>query len=168
MDSSYSKGRGDEFLSHRLLLIALSFLTISSEKNETRTLCLLKHEVAVELAGSKRLSLRTGRMAVVMGAAGGPRVKPLFLPLLYFLTKRGNRLFPLTVDYIANDPDAGGRIPGGFNGAKRRPSEKRSSCLPPDRSSHPSALSFSFCNEIPVIALVFSADKENDNPDASR
>src|SRR6201999_4639104 len=75
--------------------------------------------------------------------------------------KEGIDFFPLTVDY-REYAYAGGRIPGGFIKREGRPSEREiltsRQIDRPIRPMFPEA----FRNETQVIALVFSADKEND------
>ena len=75
--------------------------------------------------------------------------------------KEGIDFFPLTVDY-REYAYAGGRIPGGFIKREGRPSEKEIlTCRQIDRPIRP-LFPDGFRNETQVIALVFSADKEND------
>src|SRR3974390_1048285 len=123
-----------------------------------------KNEVAVELAGGKRLVFETGRMAkqasgaalvttgeTVVLATAGASPDP----------REGIDFFPLTVDY-REYTYAGGRIPGGFIKREGRPSEKEILTARmidrPIRPMFPEGLR----NETQIIALVFSADKEND------
>jgi polyribonucleotide nucleotidyltransferase len=75
--------------------------------------------------------------------------------------REGIDFFPLTVDY-REFTSAGGRIPGGFIKREGRPSEKEIlTCRQIDRPIRP-LFPDGFRNETQVIALVFSADKEND------
>ena len=75
--------------------------------------------------------------------------------------REGIDFFPLTVDY-REYTYAGGRIPGGFIKREGRPSEKEVlTCRQIDRPIRP-LFPDGFRNETQVIALVFSADKEND------
>ena len=75
--------------------------------------------------------------------------------------REGIDFFPLTVDY-REYTYAGGRIPGGFIKREGRPSEKEIlTCRQIDRPIRP-LFPDGFRNETQVIALVFSADKEND------
>src|ERR1700686_3567846 len=124
----------------------------------------MKQTATVELAGGKTLHIETGHLAkqahgsaivrqgdnVVLGtacASPDPRV--------------GIDFFPLTVDY-REYTYAGGRIPGGFIKREGRPSEKEVlTCRQIDRPIRP-LFPDGFRNETQVIALVFSADKEND------
>jgi polyribonucleotide nucleotidyltransferase len=75
--------------------------------------------------------------------------------------KEGTDFFPLTVDYRENTY-AAGKIPGGFFKREGRPTEKEilTSRLI-DRPLRP-LFPEGFNNETQVIALVLSADKEND------
>ena len=75
--------------------------------------------------------------------------------------REGIDFFPLTVDY-REYTYAGGRIPGGFIKREGRPSE--SEILTSRQIDRPIRPLFpeGFRNETQVIALVFSADKEND------
>jgi polyribonucleotide nucleotidyltransferase len=75
--------------------------------------------------------------------------------------REGIDFFPLTVDY-REYTYAGGRIPGGFIKREGRPSEKEIlTCRQIDRPLRP-LFPEGFRNETQLIALVFSADKEND------
>src|SRR5512133_2801082 len=68
---------------------------------------------------------------------------------------------PLTVDY-KEYTYAGGRIPGGFFKREGRPSEKEIlTARQIDRPIRP-LFPEGFRNETQIIALVFSADKQND------
>ncbi len=75
--------------------------------------------------------------------------------------KEGTDFFPLTVDYRENTY-AAGKIPGGFFKREGRPTEKEilTSRLI-DRPLRP-LFPEGFSNETQIIALVLSADKEND------
>jgi polyribonucleotide nucleotidyltransferase len=123
-----------------------------------------KHEVAVELAGGKRLVFETGRMAKqASGAALVTTGETVVLATAVASpdTREGIDFFPLTVDY-REYTYAGGRIPGGFIKREGRPSEKEVlTCRQIDRPIRP-LFPDGFRNETQVIALVFSADKEND------
>ncbi len=124
----------------------------------------MKQEIAVELAGGKRLVFETGRVA--KQASGSALVT--FGDSVVLATavaapepKEGLDFFPLTVDY-REYAYAGGRIPGGFIKREGRPSEKEIlTCRQIDRPIRP-LFPEGFRNETQVIALVFSADKEND------
>ncbi|HLY39849.1 MAG TPA: polyribonucleotide nucleotidyltransferase [Terracidiphilus sp.] len=123
-----------------------------------------KHEVAVELAGGKRLVFETGRMAKqASGAALVTTGESVVLATAVASQEQreGIDFFPLTVDY-REYTYAGGRIPGGFIKREGRPSEKE--ILTSRQIDRPIRPLFpdGFRNETQVIALVFSADKEND------
>jgi polyribonucleotide nucleotidyltransferase len=123
-----------------------------------------KHEVAVELAGGKRLVFETGRMAKqASGAALVTTGETVVLATAVASSepREGIDFFPLTVDY-REFTSAGGRIPGGFIKREGRPTEKEIlTCRQIDRPIRP-LFPDGFRNETQVIALVFSADKEND------
>jgi len=123
-----------------------------------------KHEVAVELAGGKRLVFETGRMAKqASGAALVTTGETVVLATAVASPdpREGIDFFPLTVDY-REYTYAGGRIPGGFIKREGRPSEKEIlTARQIDRPIRP-LFPDGFRNETQVIALVFSADKEND------
>jgi polyribonucleotide nucleotidyltransferase len=123
-----------------------------------------KHEVAVELAGGKRLVFETGRMAKqASGAALVSTGETVVLSTAVASPdpREGIDFFPLTVDY-REYTYAGGRIPGGFIKREGRPSEKE--ILTSRQIDRPIRPLFpdGFRNETQVIALVFSADKDND------
>jgi len=124
----------------------------------------MKHEVAVELTGGKRLVFETGRIAKqASGAAFVTLGESVVLATAVASPdpKEGIDFFPLTVDY-REYAYAGGRIPGGFIKREGRPSEKEIlTCRQIDRPIRP-LFPEGFRNETQVIALVFSADKEND------
>jgi polyribonucleotide nucleotidyltransferase len=123
-----------------------------------------KQEVSVELAGGKRLVFETGRMAKqASGAALVTTGETVVLATAVASpdTREGIDFFPLTVDY-REYTYAGGRIPGGFIKREGRPSEKEIlTCRQIDRPLRP-LFPDGFRNETQLIALVFSADKEND------
>ena len=123
-----------------------------------------KHEVSVDLAGGKRLSFETGRMAKqASGAALVTTGETVVLATAVASPdpREGIDFFPLTVDY-REYTYAGGRIPGGFIKREGRPSEKEIlTARQIDRPIRP-LFPDGFRNETQVIALVFSADKEND------
>jgi len=124
----------------------------------------MKHEVAVELTGGKRLVFETGRIAKqASGAAFVTLGESVVLATAVASPdpKEGIDFFPLTVDY-REYAYAGGRIPGGFIKREGRPSEKEIlTCRQIDRPIRP-LFPEGFRNETQVIALVMSADKEND------
>jgi polyribonucleotide nucleotidyltransferase len=124
----------------------------------------MKQEVTVELAGGKRLTFETGRMAKqASGAALVTQGDNVVLATAVAAPepKEGLDFFPLTVDY-REYTYAGGRIPGGFIKREGRPSERE--VLTSRQIDRPIRPMFpeTFRNETQVIALVFSADKEND------
>src|SRR5438270_1098666 len=124
----------------------------------------MKQTPTVELAGGKTLQIETGHLAkqaqgsaivrqgdnVVLGtacASPDPR--------------EGIDFFPLTVDY-REYTYAGGRIPGGFIKREGRPQERETlTARQIDRPVRP-LFPEGFRNETEVIALVLSADTEND------
>src|SRR5580704_4883334 len=124
----------------------------------------MKQEVSVELAGGKSISFETGKLA--KQAHGSVVVRIGDNVVLATATanpdpREGIDFFPLTVDY-REYTYAGGRIPGGFIKREGRPSEKEIlTCRQIDRPIRP-LFPDGFRNETQVIALVFSADKEND------
>src|ERR1700744_3982617 len=124
----------------------------------------MKQEVSVELAGGKRVHFETGRMA--KQASGAALVTSGDTVVLSTAVaspdpREGIDFFPLTVDY-REYAYAGGRIPGGFIKREGRPSERE--VLTSRQIDRPIRPLFpeGFRNETQVIALVFSADKEND------
>src|SRR5271168_2444848 len=124
----------------------------------------MKHDVTVELAGGKLLHFETGRMAKqASGAALVTQGDSVVLATAVASPepKEGIDFFPLTVDY-REYAYAGGRIPGGFIKREGRPSERE--VLTSRQIDRPIRPLFpeGFRNETQVIALVFSADKEND------
>src|ERR1700746_3769270 len=128
----------------------------------------MKNEVAVELAGGKRLVLRTGPMAKqASGAALVSTGETVVLATAVASPEQreGIDFFPLTVDY-REYTYAGGRIPGGFIKREGRPSEREiltSRMI--DRPVRP-LFAEGFKCETQVIAFVLSADTEND-PDVA-
>ncbi len=124
----------------------------------------MKQDVTVTLAGGKQLTFETGRMAKQASGAAlvtqGDNVV-LATAVASPEPKEGIDFFPLTVDY-REYAYAGGRIPGGFIKREGRPSERE--VLTSRQIDRPVRPLFpeNFRNETQVIALVFSADKEND------
>src|SRR5205807_9168276 len=124
----------------------------------------MKQTATVEHAGVKTLHFETGHLAkqaqgsaivrlgdnVVLGTAcASPN------------PREGIDFLPLTVDY-REYTYAGGRIPGGFIKREGRPSEREVlTCRQIDRPIRP-LFPEGFRNETQVIALVLSADTEND------
>src|SRR5246127_4607466 len=126
----------------------------------------MKQDITVELAGGKRLHFETGRMAKqASGAALVTTGETVVLATAVASPepREGIDFFPLTVDY-REYTYAGGRIPGGFIKREGRPSEQE--ILTSRQIDRPIRPLFpeTFRNETQVIALVFSADKEN-HPD---
>src|SRR6201985_921061 len=124
----------------------------------------MKQDITVELAGGKKLHFETGRMAKqASGAALVTQGESVVLATAVASPepKEGIDFFPLTIDY-REYAYAGGRIPGGFIKREGRPSEREIlTCRQIDRPMRP-LFPEGFRNETQVIALVFSADKEND------
>src|SRR5512146_63031 len=124
----------------------------------------MKQEVSVELSGGKQLTFETGRLAKqAHGAAvvrSGDNVV-LATAVANQEPREGIDFFPLTVDY-REYTYAGGRIPGGFIKREGRPQEREIlTARQIDRPIRP-LFPEGFRNETQVIALVFSADKQND------
>src|SRR6202162_4590764 len=124
----------------------------------------MKHDVSVQLTGGKSLSFETGKLA--RQAHGSVVVRSGDSVVLATAVanpdpREGIDFFPLTVDY-REYTYAGGRIPGGFIKREGRPSEKK--ILTARQIDRPIRPMFpdGFRNETQIIALVFSADKEND------
>src|SRR5246500_3569647 len=128
----------------------------------------MKQEVAVELAGGKRLSFETGNLAKQAHGAAVVRIGDnvvLATGVANPDPREGIDFFPLTVDY-REYTYAGGRIPGGFIKREGRPSEREiltSRMI--DRPIRP-LFAEGFKCETQVIAFVLSADTEND-PDVA-
>jgi len=124
--------------------------------------------VTVSLAGGKTMSFETGKLA--KQAHGAVVVRFGDNAVLATATanpepREGIDFFPLTVDY-REYTYAGGRFPGGFIKREGRMSEKE--VLTSRQIDRPIRPMFAegFKNETQVIALVLSADSEND-PDVS-
>ena len=121
-------------------------------------------KVSVELAGGKQLSIETGKLA--KQAHGAAVVRFGENVVLATATanpepREGIDFFPLTVDY-REYTYAGGRIPGGFIKREGRMSEREIlTCRQIDRPVRP-MFAEGFKCETQVIALVLSADTEND------
>src|SRR5476651_1369692 len=128
----------------------------------------MKHEVAVELTGGKRLVFETGRIAKqASGAAFVTLGETVVLATAVASPdpREGIDFFPLTVDY-REYTYAGGRIPGGFIKREGRPSERETlTSRQIDRPVRP-LFEDGFKCETQVIAFVLSADTEND-PDVA-
>jgi polyribonucleotide nucleotidyltransferase len=120
--------------------------------------------VTVSLAGGKTMSFETGKLA--KQAHGAVVVRFGDNAVLATATanpepREGIDFFPLTVDY-REYTYAGGRFPGGFIKREGRMSEKE--VLTSRQIDRPIRPMFAegFKNETQVIALVLSADSEND------
>jgi polyribonucleotide nucleotidyltransferase len=123
----------------------------------------MTHTVEVDLGGRK-ISLETGRMAkqangAVVVRSGDAAV--LVTACMAEEPRAGAGFFPLTVDY-REYTYAAGKIPGGFIKREGRPSEKEvlTSRLI-DRPIRP-LFPEGFLHETQVIAMVLSADPEQD------
>ncbi|HUN79949.1 MAG TPA: polyribonucleotide nucleotidyltransferase, partial [Phycisphaerae bacterium] len=124
----------------------------------------MKQEVTVTLSGGKSITFETGRIA--KQAHGSVLAKNGDNYVLATATanqepREGIDFFPLTVDY-REYTYAGGRIPGGFIKREGRPSEREvlTSRLI-DRPIRP-LFAEGFRSETQVIAMVQSADSQND------
>ena len=121
-------------------------------------------KVAVELAGGKQLSIETGKIAKQAGGAAVVRFGEnvvLAAATSNPEPREGIDFFPLTVDY-REYTYAGGRFPGGFIKREGRMSERETlTCRQIDRPVRP-MFAEGFKCETQVIALVLSADTEND------
>jgi polyribonucleotide nucleotidyltransferase len=124
----------------------------------------MKQTATVELAGGKTLQFETGHLA--KQAQGSAIVRQgdnvvLGTACCNPEPREGIDFFPLTVDY-REYTYAGGRIPGGFIKREGRPSEREIlTARQIDRPVRP-LFPEGFRNETQVIALVLSADKDND------
>src|SRR5256884_3927149 len=120
------------------------------------------YQVSVEVGG-RALTLETGKIAKQANGAIVARYgDTVILNTACMATKANDKDFlPLTVDYRENTYSAG-KIPGGFFKREGRPTEKEilTSRLidRPLRPPFPEGYNY----ETQVIALVLSADKEND------
>src|SRR3954468_24751716 len=124
----------------------------------------MKREITVDLAGGKQISFETGRLAKQAHGSAVVRMGDnvvLASAVANFEPREGIDFFPLTVDY-REYTYAGGRIPGGFIKREGRPSEREvlTSRLI-DRPIRP-LFAEGFKSETQVIAMVQSADSEND------
>jgi polyribonucleotide nucleotidyltransferase len=128
----------------------------------------MKHVTTVELAGNKTITFETGHLA--KQAHGSCVVRAADNVVLATACanpdpREGIDFFPLTVDY-REYTYAGGRIPGGFIKREGRPTEKEIlTSRQIDRPIRP-LFQEGFRCETQVIALVLSADTEND-PDVA-
>jgi polyribonucleotide nucleotidyltransferase len=134
----------------------------------TKGFPIMKHAITVELAGGKTISFETGHLA--KQAHGSCVVRAADNVVLATACanpdpREGIDFFPLTVDY-REYTYAGGRIPGGFIKREGRPTEKEIlTSRQIDRPIRP-LFQEGFRCETQVIALVLSADTEND-PDVA-
>ena len=125
-------------------------------------------DAVVELAGGKKLTFETGKLAKQAHGASVVRMGDnvvLATAVSNAEPREGIDFFPLTVDY-REYTYAGGRIPGGFIKREGRPSEREiltSRMI--DRPIRP-LFPDGFRCETQVIAFVLSADTEND-PDVA-
>jgi polyribonucleotide nucleotidyltransferase len=121
-------------------------------------------EITVELAGGKRLSFETGKLAKQAHGSAVVRMGDnviLATAVANADPREGIDFFPLTVDY-REYTYAGGRIPGGFIKREGRPSEREIlTSRQIDRPIRP-LFAEGFKCETQVIAFVLSADTEND------
>jgi len=124
----------------------------------------MKQDVTVELAGGKRITFETGRLAKqASGAAFTSSGDTVVLATAVGAPepKEGIDFFPMTVEY-RETAYGGGRIPGGFIKREGRPSEKEIlTARQIDRPIRP-LFPEGYRNETQVVAFVYSADKEND------
>src|SRR5246127_5291990 len=121
-------------------------------------------EISVELSGGKNLKFETGKIAKQAHGSAVVRMGDnvvLATAVSNPDPREGIDFFPLTVDY-RESTYAGGRIPGGFIKREGRPSEREIlTARQIDRPIRP-LFPENFKNETQVIALVLSADTEND------
>jgi polyribonucleotide nucleotidyltransferase len=122
------------------------------------------HSTTVELDGGRKLTFETGKLAKQAHGAAVVRTGDnaiLATAVAAPDPREGIDFFPLTVDY-REYTYAGGRIPGGFIKREGRPSEREIlTSRQIDRPIRP-LFTKGFRNETQVIALVLSADTEND------
>jgi polyribonucleotide nucleotidyltransferase len=127
-----------------------------------------KHEVTVELPGGKSIHFETGKLAKQAHGSCIVRIGDnavLATACANPDPREGIDFFPLTVDY-REYTYAAGRIPGGFIKREGRPSERE--ILTSRQIDRPIRPLFpeGFRCETQVIAMVLSADTEND-PDVA-
>jgi len=120
--------------------------------------------ITVDLAGGKKLTLETGKLAKQAHGAAVVRMGDnvvLATGVSNSEPREGIDFFPLTVDY-REYTYAGGRIPGGFIKREGRPSERE--ILTSRQIDRPVRPLFpeGFRCETQVIAFVLSADTDND------
>jgi len=121
------------------------------------------HKVEIDIGG-RPLILETGRLAQQANGSAYVRFGDsvvLVTACAQTTPREGLDFFPLTCDYREYQY-AAGRIPGGFFKREGRPSEKEIvTCRLIDRPLRP-LFPEGFRNETQIIALVLSADQEND------
>ncbi len=127
-----------------------------------------KHEISVDLPGGKTIRFETGKLAKQAHGSCIVRIGDnvvLATACANAEPREGINFFPLTVDY-REYTYAAGRIPGGFIKREGRPSERE--ILTSRQIDRPIRPLFpeGFRCETQVIAMVLSADTEND-PDVS-
>src|ERR1700685_2208427 len=128
----------------------------------------MKHDVSVQLPGGKSLAFETGKLAKQAHGSVVVRIGESVVLATAVANpdpREGIDFFPLTVDY-REYTYAAGRIPGGFIKREGRPSERE--ILTSRQIARPIRPLFpeGFRCETQVIAMVLSADTEN-NPDVS-
>ncbi len=128
----------------------------------------MKHEVTVELHGGKSIHFETGKLAKQAHGSCIVRIGDNVVLATACANpdpRAGIDFFPLTVDY-REYTYAAGRIPGGFIKREGRPSERE--ILTSRQIDRPIRPLFpeGFRCETQVIAMVLSADTEND-PDVA-
>src|SRR5437763_3240588 len=121
-------------------------------------------EISVELSGGKKLSFETGKLAKQAHGSAVVRLGDNVILATAVANQEprvGIDFFPLTVDY-REYTYAGGRFPGGFIKREGRPSERE--VLTSRQIDRPVRPLFpdGFRCETQVIALVLSADTEDD------
>ena len=120
--------------------------------------------VRVALAGGKTLTLETGKIARQAGGAVIVRLEDTLVLATATAApnpREGIDFFPLTVDY-REYTYASGRFPGGYIKREGRPTEKEIlTSRQIDRPVRP-LFAKGFRNETQVVALVLSADQDND------
>src|SRR5271170_7941220 len=127
-----------------------------------------KHEISVDLPGGKTIRFETGKLAKQAHGSCIVRIGEnvvLATACANADPREGIDFFPLTVDY-REYTYAAGRIPGGFIKREGRPSERE--ILTSRQIDRPIRPLFpeGFRCETQVIAMVLSADTEND-PDVA-
>src|SRR5436189_6448188 len=123
----------------------------------------MTHTVTLEL-GSKTLTIETGKLAKQAGGSAYVRYGDSVVLATATAAQEGREgidFFPLTVDY-REYTYAAGKIPGGFIKREGRMSEKETlTCRLIDRPIRP-LFPEGFACETQIIAMVISADPEQD------